>query len=57
MRVDTIITAMKKPRDKLDEGQKRMNDAAEALFATPEIHNRVHEFDDECQPDNEAKRM
>lgn len=42
--------------EELDEGQQRMVNAAMALFAIPSVYAKLHEFDDECQPD-EAKRM
>ncbi len=57
MSMDLMIAAVTQSLDTRDEGQKRMDASAEALFAIPEIHTRVHEFDDECQPDNQSKRM
>lgn len=40
----------------LDEGQRRMIDAAMSIFEIPAVHAKLHEFDDDCQPD-EAMRM
>jgi hypothetical protein len=35
----------------LDKGQERMMAAAETLFALPSVSEKIHEFDDACQPD------
>ena len=39
----------------LDEGQRRMEAAAVALFQVPEVFARLHEYDDACQ--NTRERM
>lgn len=39
----------------LDEGQRRMIEAAEKLLKVDAVHERVHEYDADCQP--ELRRM
>ena len=38
-----------KAQEPLDDGQRRMMEAAKALFESPEVHAQLHEYDDACQ--------
>lgn len=44
------------PDEQLDEGQRRMTEAALAILEIPSVYAKIHEFDEECQPPR-AKRM
>jgi hypothetical protein len=43
------------PVDTRDEGQRRMDEGAEALMALPEVYAKLHAFDDACQPDRQRR--
>ena len=38
------------PSEQLDEGQRRMTEAALAILEIPSVHAKIHEYDAECQP-------
>ena len=51
---EVVAQMLEHPAPACDEGQRRMNDAAEALFKIPAVAAKLHEFDVPPAPSSQA---